>query len=63
MVKTVVVTGGESGIGLATAKLLAAENYQVMVLGLSNSTDLEAAGLPFIACDISDGAQVDAAMQ
>ncbi len=54
------VTGGASGIGLATAKALAAEGAQVAVL------DLNPEGLPseltgFVA-DVSDRASVDAAV-
>lgn len=55
-----IVTGGASGIGLATAKALAAEGATVAVL------DLNPEGLPdsltgFVA-DVSDRASVDAAV-
>ncbi|MFG2576728.1 SDR family NAD(P)-dependent oxidoreductase [Streptomyces sp. NPDC048481] len=58
---TAVVTGGASGIGLATARALAAQGAAVAVL------DLEAAGLPRpllgLTADVSDDASVRAAVE
>ncbi|NQX12544.1 SDR family oxidoreductase [Microbacteriaceae bacterium VKM Ac-2855] len=54
------VTGGASGIGLATARLLHERGARVFVLDLN--TDGLPAGLTGIACDVSDRSSVDAAM-
>ncbi|GAA3583974.1 SDR family oxidoreductase [Amycolatopsis ultiminotia] len=55
-----VVTGGASGIGLATANLLAQRGAQVAVL------DLETAGVPApltgFGCDVTEDAEVRAAV-
>jgi len=58
--RTALVTGGSSGIGLATARLLAARGARVAVLDLAKPKD---AGdlLPFIA-DVTDDAGVRAAV-
>ncbi len=55
-----VVTGGASGIGLATASALAAEGATVAVLDL-NATGLPE-GLAGYAADVRDRASVDAAI-
>jgi NAD(P)-dependent dehydrogenase (short-subunit alcohol dehydrogenase family) len=56
-VKTAVVTGGGSGIGLAIAQRLAKEGFQVATL------DLKPSGPGFArVADVSDRSQVDAAM-
>ncbi|MPZ80256.1 MAG: SDR family oxidoreductase [Actinophytocola sp.] len=54
-----VVTGGASGIGLATARLLAARGARVAVLDLKPDVDDPLTGY---RCDVSDDAAVTAAV-
>jgi len=65
--RVVVVTGGASGIGFASAKRFAAEGGTVVIADLHGgkaeaaARDLELAGAPGawgVACDVSDEAQV-----
>jgi len=57
-VKTAVVTGGGSGIGLAIAERLSADGHNVATL------DIKPAGDAFAqTADVSDRAQVDAALE
>lgn len=67
--KVAIVTGGDSGIGLAVAKRLASEGARVVVVGRNpdhlNKTvpDIKAAGAPDVwgsLCDIGVEAQVEA---
>ena len=55
------VTGGASGIGLATARLLAARGARVAVLDRVKA-DAESAGLCPVVADVTDDAQVRAAV-
>ncbi|MGI8627871.1 MAG: SDR family NAD(P)-dependent oxidoreductase, partial [Geodermatophilaceae bacterium] len=61
--RTAVVTGGCSGIGLATARRFAAEGARVVIgdvdelSGARVATELEG---HFVACDVTDPAHVDA---
>ncbi len=65
--KTVIVTGGASGIGLATAIRLGAEGAKIIIADLSlekskvAAREVAAAGSPgvsFITCDVSKEAEV-----
>jgi NAD(P)-dependent dehydrogenase (short-subunit alcohol dehydrogenase family) len=64
--KVAVITGGTSGIGLASARLFAAEGAGVVlaardrVRGQAVANELCDAGgaVRFVACDVTDGAQV-----
>ncbi len=62
-----VVTGGASGLGLATAKRLAAAGARVAIVDLPNAPGDEAVpaighGAVFAAADVTDEAQVSAAL-
>ena len=54
-----IVTGGASGIGLATANLLAGRGYQVAALDLNPEVPAPLLG---IRCDVTDDASVRAAV-
>jgi NAD(P)-dependent dehydrogenase (short-subunit alcohol dehydrogenase family) len=67
--KTVIVTGGGSGIGYATAQLLLETGlYRVVLLGRERTKLEEAvktlgAGASLVACDVRDGAQIRKAVE
>jgi 3-oxoacyl-[acyl-carrier protein] reductase len=58
--RTVLVTGGSRGIGLACARALAAEGHRVAVT--FSSTPVDDAGLLAVKCDVSELAQLEAAV-
>lgn len=69
--RVAIVTGGASGIGLATAKRLGQEGARVVIADLKGdkaeaaALDVQSAGAPGAwgaACDVSDEAQVQAAV-
>lgn len=64
---TAVVTGGASGLGLATVKRLHAAGARVLFIDLAESRGAEIAaqlgeGVDFAAADVTDEAQVEAAL-
>ena len=59
--KTAVVTGGGTGIGLATATLLASEGYKVIAAGLEREDELPA-GVTFVETDVTKADSLAAAM-
>jgi 3-oxoacyl-(acyl-carrier-protein) reductase len=58
--RTVLVTGGSRGIGLACARRLAADGHRVAVT--SSSTPIDEPGLLTVTCDVTDPEQVEAAV-
>lgn len=49
----VVVTGGGTGVGAATAKVFAKSGYKVTIMGRTETT-LKEQGLPYQLCDVTD---------
>jgi NAD(P)-dependent dehydrogenase (short-subunit alcohol dehydrogenase family) len=60
-VKVAVVTGGGSGIGLATVQCLAADGVRVVALGPPDDAGAIGDAGEFIACDVSNAEDVAAA--
>ncbi len=58
MTRTIVITGGASGIGAATAAQLREEGCRVFVTGLTDS-EVDAAGEDASQLDVRDGAAVE----
>ncbi len=61
--RVAVITGGASGIGLATAKRMAAEGARIVIGDLDPATGTaaaEAVGGLFVPVDVADKEQVDA---
>ncbi len=61
MSRVVLVTGGNRGIGLATAKRFQASGHQVAVTSRSGTGD-DLDGLFVVKCDVTDSESVDAAV-
>lgn len=58
--RTVLVTGGSKGIGLACARAFAGAGHRVAVT--SSSTPVDEPGLLTVSCDVTDPEQVEAAV-
>lgn len=56
------VTGGASGLGLATARALAEAGAEVVILDLPSARDPHIDGVTFVAVDVTHEAQVQAAI-
>lgn len=56
------VTGGASGLGLATAKMLAEAGAEVIIVDLPSSGGAEVAGVTFAAADVTSEEQVRSAI-
>ncbi len=63
MSRSVLVTGGNRGIGLAIARRLAAAGDAVTVTSRSGAPVTDASGLSVVRCDITDTASVGAAFE
>ncbi|MFM8352891.1 MAG: SDR family NAD(P)-dependent oxidoreductase [Actinomycetales bacterium] len=61
--RQVVVTGGRSGIGLATVQLLAASGLEVIALDLTEPDSVSSAGVTQVRADVTDEAAVRAAIE
>ncbi len=60
-----VISGGASGLGLATARRILAQGGRAVLLDLAQSAGAQAAqaiGAGFLACDVTSESQVDAAI-
>ena len=55
------MTGGSSGIGLATAKILASKDAQVIILDICQPQETLPAGIRYHKCDISNWSELSAA--
>ncbi|WP_144108259.1 SDR family NAD(P)-dependent oxidoreductase [Paraburkholderia sp. BCC1886] len=58
--KVAVITGGGTGLGLATGLELRARGYRVIALGLDTEPELDGSGIEFVRMDITDEAAMRA---
>ena len=65
--KIALISGGTSGIGLATAKILSEEGWKTVLLGRGkqkgNQAEAEVKGSLFISCDIKNKKEIDQAVE
>lgn len=59
---TALVTGGASGLGLATATALAAAGARVVIVDLPGASDPQLRGVTLVPADVTDEAQMSAAV-
>ena len=60
--KTLVITGGSSGIGLAAARLFASNGWQVFSLSRHCAGTADETGITHVTCDVTDGESVEHAV-
>ena len=60
--KTIIITGGSSGIGAATAILFSREGAEVYVLDKKNLDYAATARIHFLLCDVSASNQIQRAI-
>lgn len=56
--KTIIITGGSSGIGAATAALFGGAGASVYILDKKKLTDVASQSIHYLACDVSNAGQV-----
>lgn len=65
--KVALISGGTSGIGLATAKILSEEGWKTVLLGRDkqkgNQAEAQVKGGLFISCDIKNKKEIDQAVE
>ncbi|KAL1853554.1 hypothetical protein Daus18300_011758 [Diaporthe australafricana] len=59
--KTAIITGGSSGIGLATAKIIASRGAEVIILDICQPKEKLPVGVRYHECDISKWSELSAA--
>ncbi|MDB6002737.1 MAG: short-chain dehydrogenase/reductase [Rhizobacter sp.] len=61
--RVAIITGGGTGLGLASGLELRARGYRVVALGLDTEPELEGSGIEFERMDITDEAAIGAVAQ
>jgi NAD(P)-dependent dehydrogenase (short-subunit alcohol dehydrogenase family) len=61
--KNVIVTGGSSGIGLATVQSLLDKGFKPVVLDCQKTDGLVALGVDYLHCDLVDANQIESSFQ
>ncbi|CAN8097373.1 unnamed protein product [Discula destructiva] len=60
--QTAIITGGSSGIGLATAKIIASRGAQVIILDLCQPQETLPVAIRYQKCDVSKWSELSAAL-